>query len=379
MSNTSSFSAAPNTSKPPYPGKTNQDVINAFTQVDPTFALLLACYGPWETNGLAIPSRNRDLPYAGPPVLALLTPANADRVHEEDLERVEAALGGAHVEEAPEAPLTGIGVWSYSESDDRGTVKARVQQAIDATIRLKGNTVLWKVGDMSHLYPFFDLARQIIHDAGLNPMAWLVNRLVSPAQETDIVRTAFRSGYTGMVFDYEAPQCFHRQAGAAQLASNLSALAQQGEFDLHDLYLCCFPNLTAKINDGLPVKELHAVCEGGMMPMTYGEFFFANSSLRPEQQARRVFTEWAAGQYADFLRDSGAPERPQYRILGLYHQQSSNDSTILPMKAAEAQVWLDQLAEFQQPFWSWWEPALLTAELAFLLRNFAPLHSMSHA
>ncbi len=116
-----------------------------------------------------------------------------------------------------------------------------------------------------------------------------------------------------------------------------------------------------------------------MMPMTYGEFFFANSSLTPEQQARRVFSEWATGHYADFLKDTGAPERPQYRILGLYHQQSSDDSTIVPMKRAEALVWLNQLAEFQQPFWSWWEPNLLTTELATLLANFEPLHRFGNA
>ncbi len=350
---------------PPYPGKTNQDVLNAFQQIDSTFELLLACYGPWETNGLAIPQSNRDLPYRGKRVTDLRTPQNAAAVSVEALARVEALLSPGK--------LRGIGVWSYSEAADSAVVKSRVQQAIDAVKRLNGNTVLWKVGDLSHIYSFYDVARQMIQEAGLRPMAWLVNRLVSPDKEAEMVRAAFRVGYAGVSFDSEAPECFGRKAEAARLAARLVALAQQGEIDLGQLYLCCFPNLLNKIAEGLPVKELHAVCEGGMMPMTYGEFFFADSSLTPAAQAHRVLTEWATEQYQAFLKKSGAPERPQYRILGLYQQQSAADPKSRPMPAAVAQVWVDELAQYKQPFWSIWEPNLISNEHYQLLTSHAAL------
>ena len=129
----------------------------------------------------------------------------------------------------------------------------------------------------------------------------------------------------------------------------------------------------SKVNDGLPVNELHAVCEGGMMPMTYAEFFFTTSSLVPSLQARTVFGDWATEQYRQFLQAFDAPERPQYRILGLYHQVSSNDRTEVPMSREEAEVWLEQLAEFKQPFWSVWEPNLISDESFDLLKEFEPL------
>ncbi len=88
---------------PPYLGKTNQDVINALHKVDPTWSLLLACYGPWETNGLAVPSENRNLPYRGPRLPALRTALNADLVRAGDLARAEAYLVGAKV--SPPGPV----------------------------------------------------------------------------------------------------------------------------------------------------------------------------------------------------------------------------------------------------------------------------------
>jgi len=367
MTDESPAAAATTPLMPPYPGKTNQHVINAFAQIDPTFELLLACYGSWETNGLAKPESNRNLPYRGLRVTALRTPQNAAAVSAEALAGVDALLAGGK--------LSGIGVWSYSEQADSGAIKARIQQAIEAVHRLRGDTVLWKIGDRGHLYPLFDVARQMIQDAGLRPMAWLVNRLQSPADEAEIVSAAFHIGYAGVVFDYEASDCFGRHAQAAQLASNLLARAQQGEIDLGNLYLCCYPNLTNKIADGLPVQELHAVCEGGMMPMTYGEFFFADAAMSPAAQAHRVFTEWATDQYQDFLKAANAAERPQYRILGLFHQKTAKDPTVLPMSAAEAKVWFDQLAAFKQPFWSVWEPDLISDELYDLLAKPAPLRS----
>ena len=55
---------------------------------------------------------------------ALLTPENADRVRAEDLSRVDELLGGRKILPDPRQ-LRGVGVWSYSESDDRRAVRAR--------------------------------------------------------------------------------------------------------------------------------------------------------------------------------------------------------------------------------------------------------------
>ena len=247
--------------------------------------------------------------------------------------------------------LKGKGVWAYRLPE--------LDRALQIAPQMGATHLLYKVGHGGRYYPgMADVARRI-SGAGLVPIAWMWLLLDDPQAEAQVVVRAFQDGFKGMVFDTESSRCRNRFQEAAQLGQYI----QVAGLDLDRLYNCSFPNISQ--HRDLPYDQMNEFCKGGLMPMSYGAFFPPNSTLHPEQQARRVIDEWTYGHYEYWCRRWGYCP-PLYPVLGPYHDEHGN----VRMSPSEFQIWLDRLETHKPSFFSVFTAAVINDDLLPLIKAF---------
>ena len=255
--------------------------------------------------------------------------------------------------------LSGKGLWVVTAAEAAQAIPQAPLMGVTHILAKVGDTYRLNDGALSaYYYPHATAVCQQISAAHLVPMAWIFTRLLYPEAEAGVMQRAFADGYQGVILDVE-DLC----AGKHEAAQRLVDKALQLGVDPYRVYNCSFPNIST--HSSLPYITLNALCKGGLMPMSYANYYLSNGSVSPADQAHTVIDEWTYGDFTQFF-SALSDKPPLYPILGPFHETP----TLRLLTAAEFQPWLDRLAAHEPTFFSVYRFETIRPVLYPLLRDF---------
>ncbi len=249
--------------------------------------------------------------------------------------------------------LQGKGLWAWRTSELDYALRISPQMGITHLLFKVGQGPWWDAqGRLHEGYYRDDATRiaQLIHQAGMVPLAWSFTTLNDVNLAVQIVLNAFRDGYAGFIFNVEDAASEHR-AQAIEVGVRLAA----HDIPQHHLYICSYPT-PITLHSDIPLDEMGVYCQGGLMPMAYATY------QRPPEV---VISRWTYQENRRWMERQGL-DLPIYPVLGPYTDPYGHDR----LSREEFERWLAELALHHPSFFSIYtasviEPAYFAPVRAF--------------